>query len=108
MVGCSRLLLLTLMGKEYRKTLVRHETVLSHCGCPLVQLLLGVVYLSTDITTKLFKILYSIIALNINLLCSSVGHPNCCSYRHIWPIDHGHNLLHNCEYHMQTSNANHP
>ena len=81
MVGCSRLL--SLMGKkrkkECRKTFVRHETVLSLCGCPLVQLLLGVVYLSTGIATKLFKILYSIIALDICLLCSSVGHPNFCS-----------------------------
>ena len=55
--------------KECRKTLVWHETVLIHCGCPLVQLLLGVVYLSADITTKLFNIIYSIIALDI-LLCS--------------------------------------
>ena len=65
--------------KECRKTLVWHQTVLSCCGCPLVLLVLGVVYLSTDIATKLFKILYSIIALDIHLLCSSVGHPNCCS-----------------------------
>ena len=46
-----------------------HEAVLSLCGCPLVQLLLGVVYLSAGIATKLFKILYSIIALDICLLC---------------------------------------
>ena len=65
--------------KECRKTFVRHETVLSLCGCPLVQLLLGVVYLFTGITTKLFKILYSIIALDIRLRCSSVGHPSFCS-----------------------------
>ena len=50
--------------KECRKTFVRHEAVLSLCGCPLVQLLLGVVYLSVVIATKLFKILYSIIALD--------------------------------------------
>ena len=56
-----------------------HETVLSLCGCPLVQLLLGVVYLSAGIATKLFKILYSIIALDIRLRCSSVGHPSFCS-----------------------------
>ena len=65
--------------KECRKTFVQHETVLSLCGCPLVQLLLGVVYLSAGIATKLFKILYSIIALDIRLLCSSVGQPNFCS-----------------------------
>ena len=66
--------------KECRKTLVRHETVLSRCGCPLVVLLVfGVVYLSTGITTKLFKILYSIIVFDIHLLCSSIEHPNCCS-----------------------------
>ena len=65
--------------KECRKTFVRHETVLSLCECPLVQLLLGVVYLSAGIATKLFKILYSIIALDIRLLCSSVGQPNFCS-----------------------------
>ena len=68
--------------KECAKTLVWHETVLSGYGCPLVLLVLGVVYLSTRIATKLFKILYSIIAFdNIHLLCSSVGHPNCCSIR---------------------------
>ena len=50
-----------------------HETALSLRGCPLVQLLLGVVYLSAGIATKLFKILYSIIALDIHLRCSSVG-----------------------------------
>ena len=65
--------------KECRKTFVRHETVLSLCGCPLVQLLLGVIHLSAGITTKLFKILYSIIALDIRLRCSSVGHPSFCS-----------------------------
>ena len=65
--------------KECRKALVWHETVLSRCECPLIQLLLGVVYLSADIATKLLKILHSIIALDIHLLCSSVGHPNCYS-----------------------------
>ena len=60
MVGCSRLL--SLMGKlkSVGKHLCRwHEIVLSLCWCPLVQLLLGVVYLSAGIATKLFKILYS-------------------------------------------------
>ena len=77
----GRLFYITIVDekKEFRKTLVRYETVLSCCGCPLIQLLLGVVYLSAGIATKLFKILYSIIALDIHLLCSSAGHPNFCS-----------------------------
>ena len=76
-VGCSKSIVDG--KKECRKTFMRHETVLSLCGCPLVQLLLGVVYLSAGIATKLFKILYSIIALDIRLRCSSAGHPSFCS-----------------------------
>ena len=70
----GRLFQITIVdGKKSRKTLVWHEIVLSCRGCPLVQLLLGIVYLSADIATKLFKILYSIIALDIHLLCSTTS-----------------------------------
>ena len=65
--------------KECKKVSMWDGIVLSRCVCPLVLLVFGVVYLSADIATKLFKILYNIITFDDHLLCSSVGHPSCCS-----------------------------